>query len=267
MRPTWLLAFLLTSWLAHGQTRAITGLVLFDDLSPGYEARIWLHDTLLLGTSGANGEFEIALPANENEIRIGMIGMEDAVVSIPPNCSLIELVMLPAGLYHYKSHQKIDRIRKKSFNTMPELHAAAFAKGIFTKQAPGYTSIFQPSKPRLDEIRKSMETEQRRIKMLFRTLEIGDTVQVPFTGLHRADGTDRTKLVPWSYFTDASKASCLIAGVVMHKDREQAGYNLEIRVTDCQLCPCGTLIVYQEKEMAVGMVFRHNMRILAVIRP
>lgn len=265
MRQVILLTLLLTSLLSNGQTRTITGRVLFDDLSPVYEAKIWVHDTLQLGTSGLNGDFEVELPTSEDEIEIGMIGMEIASVRLPPNCSRVEIIMIPDGTYHYRSHKKVDRIRKSLFDKIPQLHSNAFTKGLFSTPTPCYTREFKPDKPRLDEIRKELKIESKRIATLFSKLEIGDTIQVPFSGTYRSDGTDRTTLTPWAYFTDAIKFQCLIEGMVTNKDRQNSGYNIEIKITDCKLCKYDTPIIYQEKDMVIGTVFRHNMRILKVV--
>jgi|SRR5688572_15213410 len=264
MRQVVLLTLLLTPLLSNGQTRTITGRVLFDDLTPGYEAKIWTHDTVQLGTSELNGDFKIELPTDKDEIEIGMIGMEIASVRVPPNCSRVEIIIIPDGTYHYRSHKKVDRIRKSLFDKIPELHSNAFTNGLFTTPTPCYTREFRPYKPRLDEIRKELKIEMKRINTLFSKLEIGDTIQVPFSGTYRSDGTDRTTLTPWAYFTDATKSQCLIEGIITKKDRQNSGYNIEIKITDCKSCKYDTPIIYQEKDMVTGTVFRHNMRILKV---
>lgn len=226
---------------------------------------IWLHDTLQIGVSGLNGDFTIELPANEEEIEIGMLGMETASIRVPATCSHVEIIMTMSGTYHYRSHKKIDRIRKGSFDKIPELHAQAFEKGVFTSPTPCYTSAFKPEKPQLDEIRKELKAEGKRIKTLFHNLEIGDTIQVPFSGIYRSDGTDRTTLTPWFYFTDETMSRCMIEGIITHKDKRNSGYNIEINITDCQSCTYDTPIMYQQKDMVIGTVFRHNMRILKVV--
>jgi hypothetical protein len=265
MTQVLLLTLLLTSVLSNGQTRTITGRVLFDDLSPGYQVKVWTHDTLQLGTSGVNGDFTIELPTSEDEMEIGMIGMEIASVKVPPNCYRVDVILIPEGTYHYRSHKKIDRMRKRLFDKIPELHSNAFAKGLFGTPAPCFTREFRPDKPQLDEIRKELGIERKRIKTLFSKLEIGDTIQVPFSGTYRVDGTERTTLTPWAYFTDATKSQCLIEGIITNKDRQNSGYNIEIKITDCKSCKYDTPIIYREKDIVVGTVFRHDMKILKVL--
>lgn len=235
-----------------------------DDLNPGYEAKIWIYDTLQLGTSGLSGDFNIEIPTNVDEIKIGMIGMEIASVKLPPTCSHVEIIMIPDGTYHYRSHKKVDRIRKGLFDKIPELHSRAFTKGIFTVSTPCYTREFKPDKPQLDEIRRELKIESKRVKTLFGKLQIGDTIQVPFSGTYKYDGTDRTTLAPWVYFTDEKEFQCVIEGMITNKDRRNFDYNIEIRVTDCNLCEYEAPIIYQGKDMIVGSIFKHNMRLLKV---
>jgi hypothetical protein len=264
MRQVLLLALLLTSLLSNGQTRTITGKVIDDfDLGPIPEVRIQNRDTIQLGTTDKNGEFKIQIPSETTELMFSWIGMEWTSIEVPLDCYKVEVIMLPDGTYHYKSNSKVDRIRKKRFDEIPELHSKAVSQGIFTN-TPCYKRTFQPYKPQLDKITKELKTERKRIKTIFNKLEIGDTIQIPFTGSYRSDGTDRTTLTPWAYFTDATKSKCMIEGIITNKDEQNSGYNIEIKITDCKSCKYDTPIIYQGKEMVIGTVFRHNMRILKV---
>lgn len=265
MKQVLFLTLLLTSLLSKGQTRTVIGRVLYDDLSPVYKAIILGHDTIQLGSSGLNGDFTIELPTSDDDLKIAMIGMEIAWLKVPQDCSRVEIVMIPDGTYDYKSHKKIDRMRESMFNKIPELHASAFDKGLFTTSAPCYTREFKSDKPYLDEIRGELKAEQKRIKSLFRKLQIGDTIQVPFTETYGSDGTNRTTLTPWAYFTDETRARCLIEGIVTRKDRRNSGYNVEVKVTNCELCKHDTPITYREREIVIGTVFIHNMKVLKLV--
>ena len=259
MRQVLLLTLLLITFLSKGQTRTKTGKVLYDDLSPIYEAKIWVYDTLHLGTTDLNGDFKIELPSNLDEVQIGMIGMEIASVKVPHNCDRLEIIMIPAGTYHYRSHKKIDRIRKSLFDRLPELHSNAFDKGLFTTPTPCYGREFKPGKPQLDIIRKELIVLRKEIKESYKRLEIGDTIRIPFSGSYRADGTDRTTLIIWSYVADAKEFECLIEGVVIKKDRRDGGYNFDYKVTNCKACKYDS-IIYEERDMINGAIFRHNMK-------
>ena len=264
MRQILLLTFIVISFSVGGQTKTITGKVIdeyFENL-PGVQ--IQNSDTIQSGTTDVNGEFKIVIPTNTDSLLFGFIGMEWATIKLTSNCDRLEIIMILSGTYHYKSHRKVDRIRKKRFDEIPELHIKAVSKGVFTN-TPCYKRKFKPYKPQLDEIGKELRVESKRIKTLFNILEIGDTIQVPFSGTYRSDGTDRTTLTPWAYFTDATKSQCIIEGVISNKDRRNSGYNIEIKITDYKSCKYATPIIYQEKDIVIGTVFRHNMKILKVV--
>lgn len=261
MRQVLLLTLLLNSLLSNGQTRTITGRVLFDDLSPGYEAKIWIHDSLQLGTSGLNGDFKIELPTNIDSMEIGMIGMDIASIKIPPTCDRIEIIMMPSGTYHYKSHKKVDRIRKNLFDKVTGLHSVAFDSGLFTTPSPCYQREFEPIKPQLDEIRKEFKVKQKEVKKAFRELQVGDTVRIPYSTTFRYDGTDRTSLGVYSYIVDGENFKCIIQGVIIDKSRN---YEFTYRVTNCDLCNLQSTI-YENKDMTVGQLFKHNMRYFKVL--
>lgn len=261
MKQVLILILLLNSLLTNGQTRTITGRVLFDDLNPGYEAKIWINDTLKLGTSGLNGDFIIELPTNIYTIEIGMIGMEIALIKIPSTCDRIEIIMMPSGTYHYKSHKKIDRQRKSLFDKVTGLHSVAFDKGLFTTPSPCYEREFEHIKPRLDEIRKELKVKQKQIKKSFRELQVGDTVRIPYSTTFRYDGTDRTSLHVYSYVVDGENFKCIIQGVITDKSRN---FEFTYRVTNCDSCNLQSTI-YENKDMSVGQVFKHNMRYFKVL--
>lgn len=167
MRQLLILAFPLIAFLSHGQTRTITGKVLYDDLSPICDAKISDPQNIQLGTTDLNGDFKIDLPTEIDKLEIGMIGMEIALIQIPTTCDRIEIIMMPSGTYHYKSHKKVDRIRKRLFHKVTALHSTAFDKRLFFTTSPCYQREFEPAKPRLDEIRKEFNVKKKEIKKAF----------------------------------------------------------------------------------------------------
>ena len=168
---------------------------------------------------------------------------------------------MPDGNYDYKSHKKIDRIRKSWFDKVSGLHSVAFDKGLFTSQSPCYQREFEPIKPQLDEIRKEFKVKQKGIKKAFRELQVGDTVRIPYSTTFRYDGTDRTSLHVYSYIVDDENFKCIIQGVITDKSRN---YEFTYRVTNCASCNLQSTI-YQNKDMSVGQVFKHNMRYFKVL--
>jgi hypothetical protein len=261
MKQLSLLTFLLTTFLAHGQTRTITGKILYDELSPAYEAIILTSDTVQLGKTDKNGDFKIDVPAGINKLKIALIGMEMNLIEVPPTCDRLEIIMMPAGNYDYKSHKKIDRIRKSLFNKLIGQHLLAFDIGLFTTQSPCYQREFEPIKPRLDEIRKERNAKEKEIKKAFRELQVGDTVRIPYSTTFRYDGTDRTSLHVYSYIVDGENFKCIIQGVIIDKSQN---YEFTYRVTNSELCNLQSTI-YQNMDMSVGQVFKHNMRYYKVL--
>jgi hypothetical protein len=265
MRQILLLTLIEISFSLCGQTRTITGKVIdeyFDNL-PG--VRIQSSDTIQLGTTDIDGEFKIEIPINTDSLLFSFIGMEWIPIKLTSNCDRLEIVMMVYVLYHDKSGKQIDRLRKKRFDDLSEIHSTAFNKGQFLSDKPCYERKFVEQKQALGEIEKEMIEIRKQNKHLFDKLKVGDTIQVPFSGAYRSDGTNRTTLTPWAYFTDGTKSQCIIEGIITKKDKRNSGYNIEIRITDLKSCKYETPIIYQEKDMANGTVFRHNMRILKVL--
>ncbi|NBW36191.1 MAG: hypothetical protein EBR30_14455 [Cytophagia bacterium] len=265
MRQIFILIFITISYPVNAQTRTITGKVIdeyFDDL-PG--VHIQNSDTIQLGTTDINGEFEIEIPINTDSLLFGFIGMELTPIKLTAKCDRIEIVMMVYVSYHNKSGKQIDKLRKKRFDNLSKIHSIAFSKGQFLSDKPCYERKFMEQKQALGEIEREMIEVRKQNKDLFDKLKVGDIIQVPFSGTYRSDGTNRTTLMPWAYFTDGTKSQCIIEGIITTKDKRNSGYNIEIRVTDLKSCKYETPIVYQEKDMVVGTVFRHNMRILKVL--
>jgi len=261
MRQLLILALQLVAFFSNGQTRTITGKVLYDDFSPIYQAKIWDHKNIELGTTDINGEFKIDFPTNTAQLEIGMIGMEVSRIEVPTTCERIEIIMIPNGTYHYRSHKKIDRLRKRLYDRTIALHPIAFKKKLFTSATPCYQREFEQIKPRLDEIRKEHEVKRKENEKAFRELSVGDTVRIPYSTTFRADGTDRTSLHVYSYVVDGETIKCIIEGVVIDKSKD---YQFTYRVTNCDLCSFQST-VYDNKDMREGQVFKHNMRYFKVL--
>jgi hypothetical protein len=57
-------------------------------------------------------DFKIDLSNETSELLLSWLGMEWTLIKLSPNCVNVEIIMLVDGTYHYKSHRKVDRIRK-----------------------------------------------------------------------------------------------------------------------------------------------------------
>jgi hypothetical protein len=187
--------------------------------------------------------------------------MEWTPIELSKDCDKVEIIMLADGTYDYNSSKKVDRVRKERFNEIPKLHSKAITKGIFTNNPICYERKFLPYKPRLDEIEKELTVKRKYIKESFRKLEIGDTIRIPYNGTYHSDGTVRTTLNVYSYVVDGDNFECIIEGVVVDK---RSNYDLTYRVTNCNLCKYKSL-VYENGDMTVGQVFKHNMKYFKVL--
>lgn len=138
----------------HGQTRTITGRVISEDLETLPEVRIQNLDTVVLGTTDKEGRFKIGIAPATDELLISWIGMEWKTIQLPANCNQLDIILMYHGHYDFMSARRIDRVRKKRFKKLPELHIAAYEKGLFTTKQSCYGQEFVPIKGELKEIRR-----------------------------------------------------------------------------------------------------------------
>jgi hypothetical protein len=131
------------SFLSIGQVRTITGRVIDEsDLTPIPEVRIQDRDTVLLVLSDKNGNFEIKLPVDRDELLLSFIGMEWRSVKVPPGCNKLEIIMVVDANYDFVSTRKINRKRCERFKELPNKHRQAYEKGIFVSETPCVKYIF-----------------------------------------------------------------------------------------------------------------------------
>jgi hypothetical protein len=137
-----------------GQTRTITGKVIDENLHPVYKAGIYSVDTCLLVTTDLDGAFKISIPDNTKSLIIASIAMEWRSIELTGTCSTLEIILLSSGSYDFMSAGKVDRLRKKEFDKLPDLHQSSFEKGIFKMDKPCYMNHFISIKKELREIHK-----------------------------------------------------------------------------------------------------------------
>lgn len=150
-----LFVFFLVTGNVSGQTRTINGKVIDDQLRPIIGARINNADTTLLTTSDNNGNFSLDIPANTKSLIVNGIGFEWKLLDLTNECSYLEIIMLNSGSYDFMSARKVDRLRKKYFDTLPKLHQAAYDKGVFKVTKPCYEDKFISERQRLKEIHRA----------------------------------------------------------------------------------------------------------------
>lgn len=105
-------------------------------------------DTLLLGTTDFDGNFSIVLTEKAEGLIISYIGLEWLTITLPENCDYLEVIVFEDGTYDFMSERKIDRIREKRFNKLPELHLKAYNKGFFLNEKPCFQREFEPYRER-----------------------------------------------------------------------------------------------------------------------
>ena len=133
-----------------GQIVTITGKLVNDQFYPVVGAWINDIDTTIL-TTEANGNFKANIPANSNSLIITGVGYESKLIHLANNCHHLEIILLNSGSYDYRSALKVDRRRKRHFDSLPELHRTAFSKGIFNVMIPCYIDKFLPFRERLNK--------------------------------------------------------------------------------------------------------------------
>jgi len=244
--------------------RTLTGRVLDEHMEIAMEIKVFDKDTTQLGKSDFNGYFQIELPKNSEKLIFAGLGYEWATITIPKECKTLEIVLLLSGTYDFMSSNKIDRLRKKKFDNLSELHSAAFQKGLFKTEKPCFNQQFEPIKVQLDKITQRSKELMKENKNNFELLKVGDTIRIPFSGEFKYDGTERTKLIVYSYLAEGKAFDCEIQGVVTEKRKNRKGYFLTYKVTDTSNCEYKS-IVYNDKPVQVAQILEHNMKYFKVI--
>ena len=132
-----------TSVLSSGQSRTVTGKVIGEYEDPPIPGvKIQSLDTVQLGTTDWEGNFKIEVPTGISALTFIFLGMESTSVTIPPNCSYLEVIMMTDVIYDYVTTATINRKRQRRFKNIKERHRQAFEKGIFTTEEPCVTYIY-----------------------------------------------------------------------------------------------------------------------------
>ena len=145
----------------YGQTRTITGRIIDEDFETIPEARIQNSDTVLLCKTDINGNFKIEIPIETKKILISWIAMEWKTIYLHDNCDHLDIILMYDAHYDFMSSRKVDRLRKKRFNKLPEIHKVAFEKGIFLTEKPCYRFEFVSIKGDLDKIEKNRHENKK----------------------------------------------------------------------------------------------------------
>ena len=210
---------------------------------------IFDKDTTKIGQTDLNGYFELKIPKETDKLIFAGVGYEWATITIPKECKTLEIILFLASTYDFMSPRKVDRLRKKEFEKLPELHSQAFQKGLFKTEKPCVSRKFEPDFPELDKIRRQDKLTKKKIKTKFKELKIGDAVKVPTQS--------------WSAYTDGTDFGCLISGMIIGKNKKKGGYNLIIQVTD-NFCEKDQA-TYNGDPVKIGDSITHNMKYFKII--
>jgi hypothetical protein len=155
-----LLAFTVLSTGLFGQTRPISGRVISEHLETLPRVRIQNSDTILITETDMDGRFTADIELDTKALLISWIGMEWTTANLSDTCASIEVVMMIAANYDYKSHRKIDRDRRRRFNGLIDIHRKAFNDNLFKTNRPCFDQAFVRHKPQLDRMRKMRRSKQ-----------------------------------------------------------------------------------------------------------
>ncbi len=253
-----ILAVLLTSLNLNGQNRIISGRIISEDLEPLPMLDIRNSDNVLLGKTDMDGWFKISIPQETDSLMFRYIGMEWTDIKLNKTCDTIEVVMMYDVIYDFMSSRKIDRLRKKRFDNLSNIHSDAVKNGIFMNNNICYDRFFEPHKPDLKRIGREFKEFGKTNKNDFKDLDIGDVVKIPF-------GLDTSKKRISTQYSTCKNCSeedydYLIKGEIINKHRRKL--TLEIKIIDMQ--PYDSLD-YRGNILKVGSNFKYEMKYFKVI--
>ena len=128
----------------YSQNKTIKGRVIneyFDTLSG---VLIMLNDKVEVARTDKNGFFQIDIPISEKKILFWYPGFELTTIELVEICDKIEVIMIYSCSYDFITLKRVDRLRKKRYKKIPEIHKQAFEKGIFKTESPCYKREFEP---------------------------------------------------------------------------------------------------------------------------
>ncbi len=140
-----LLIFSISTGSLYSQNQTIKGTVIdnhFLETLP--VVSIIINDTVEVGRTDLSGFFQINIPVSAKKILFRCVGFEPATIELMDTCHEVEVIMMYDGTYDFMTLKKVDRLRKKKFDKLPELHKEAFMKGIYKTDKACYKQEFIP---------------------------------------------------------------------------------------------------------------------------
>ncbi|MFI2741615.1 hypothetical protein ACG2LH_02650 [Zhouia sp. PK063] len=128
---------------AFGQ-RTLKGKTIDQFLDSAIGITIFDQDTIKIGQSDLKGYFQIKLTKETDKLIFEGVGYEWATLTVPKECENLEIILFLESTYDFLSPKKVDRLRKKQFEKLAELHSEAYKKGIFETEKPCVIRKFEP---------------------------------------------------------------------------------------------------------------------------
>ena len=225
-KTAFFISFFFCIFSAFGQ-RNLRGKTIDQFLERAIGITIFDKDTTKIGQSDFNGYFEIKLPKETDKLIFAGVDYEWATITLPKECENLEIILLLTSTYDFTSPRKVDRLRKKEFEKIPDLHSQAFQKGIFETEKPCVIRKFEPDFPDLEKIRRQNKLRKKEIKRKFKELNVGDVVKIPF-GIDTSENEVRTYYSPCENCTEKDY-DFVIEGEIIKKYKRKL--TLEIMIT------------------------------------
>ena len=126
----------------QAQERIIKGIVISEELELLPHVAILSSDSIQIGITNINGEFEISVENKTNQLMFQFLGMESISIEFPKNCEKLEVIMMYEYTYSFMSLRKADRLRKKRFKKLSKIREKAYKNGIFESKSLNYEQEF-----------------------------------------------------------------------------------------------------------------------------
>lgn len=135
---------LVSACCLYSQNKTIKGSALSNRFDTLHGVAIIINETLEVSRTDLNGFFQINIPDSVKKISFSGVGIEPTIIELIDRCDVVDIIMLLRGSNDYMTPKKSNRLRKKRFKKLPELHKMAFDKGIFKTEKACYTQEFIP---------------------------------------------------------------------------------------------------------------------------
>ncbi|RZJ80736.1 MAG: hypothetical protein EOO47_06630 [Flavobacterium sp.] len=127
----------------NAQTRTLMGRVIAEDSDPLPGLEIKSVTNVILGKTDMEGRFNIIIPQDIDRLSLTYLGMETTEIKLMKDCDTIEVIMMYDVIYDFITLRKVDRLRKKRFDKLFNIHADAVKSGLFENSLTCYQREFR----------------------------------------------------------------------------------------------------------------------------